>query len=265
VPRVPAAATAPNQRPVGVPEREGIVAPPALPLAEVPLFGPLSIPARRDDPGPPDGLTLDQAIERLVRENLGLRARAFELPQADADVLTAGLRANPLLYFDSQLIPYGTYSAQRPGGPLQYDLNVTYPLDVTHKRKARTLVAARARSVLQAQYQDAVRLQIDNLYTAYSDVLAARETIRFAEAARQGLGELLARTRGLYERGTRTIADVSRIEALHEAAEVEVMDAQEVLRGNKRTLGVLLNMPGPEAEALEIRGTLRDGYPPPTT
>jgi outer membrane protein, heavy metal efflux system len=263
VPRVPAAATAPNRRSVGVPEREGIAAPTALPLAEVPLFGPLSLPARRDDPGPPDGLTLDQAIERLVRENLGLRARAFELPQADADILTAGLRANPLVYFDSQLIPYGTYSSQRPGGPLQYDLNITYPLDVTHKRKARTLVAARARSVLQAQYQDAVRLQLDNLYTAYSDVLAARETIRFAEAARQGLGELLARTRGLHESGTRTIADVSRIEALHEAAEVEVMDAQEVLRGNNRTLGVLLNIPGARAEALEVRGTLHDVYPPP--
>jgi outer membrane protein, heavy metal efflux system len=134
---------------------------------------------------------------------------------------------------------------------------------VTHKRKARTLVAARARSVLQAQYQDAVRLQLDNLYTAYSDVLAARETIRFAEAARQGLGELLARTRGLHESGTRTIADVSRIEALHEAAEVEVMDAQEVLRGNNRTLGVLLNIPGARAEALEVRGTLHDVYPPP--
>ena len=41
------------------------------------------------------------------------------------------------------------------------------------------------------------------------------------------------------------------------------MDAQEVLRGSKRNLGVLLNIPGPQAEALEIRGTLRDVYPPP--
>ena len=82
--------------------------------------------------------------------------------------------------------PTGTTRPQRPGGPLQYDVNITYPLDVTHKRQARTLVARRAKRVLEAQYQDAVRLQIDNLYTAYSDVLGARETIRFAEAARAG-------------------------------------------------------------------------------
>ena len=214
VPRVPTEATQPGRRRVGVPEREGITAPPGLPLAEVPLFGPLAIPAGREDEGPPDGLTLDTAIERLVRENLGLRARSFEIPQADADILTASLRANPLLYADSQLIPYGNYSHKRPGGPTQYDVNITYPLDVTHKRRARTLVARRAKRVLEAQYQDAVRLQIDNLYTAYTDVLGARETIRFAEAAREGLGDPARPDPTAVRAGTRTIADVSRIEAL---------------------------------------------------
>ena len=41
----------------------------------------------------------------MVRCNLELRARAFEIPQARADVLTAGLRANPILYVDGQLVP----------------------------------------------------------------------------------------------------------------------------------------------------------------
>ena len=262
-PRVPPSITQPGQRPVGVPEQEQITAPAILPPGEIPLYGPLAIPRGVEDEGPPDGLTLDLAIDRLIRENLGLKARSLELPQAEADILTASLRANPLLYADSQLIPYGTYSRDRPGGPLQYDLNITYPLDVTHKRRSRTLVARRAKRVLEAQYQDAVRLQIDNLYTAYSDVLAARETIRFASAARQGLAILLDRTRGLYEKGTRTIADVSRIEALFEAAEVELMDAQESIRTSKRSLGVLLNMPGPEAEGLQLRGSIRDTFPPP--
>lgn len=135
VPRVPATATTPGQRTSGVPLREEITTPSSLPLAKVPLFGKLAVPEGREDEGPADGLTLDQAIERVVHDNLALRARAFELPQADADMLTASLRANPLLYADSQLIPYGSYSLRRPGGPLQYDLNITYPLDVTRKRR----------------------------------------------------------------------------------------------------------------------------------
>jgi cobalt-zinc-cadmium efflux system outer membrane protein len=263
VPRVPSSITQPGLRAAGVPEQERITTPAILAPGEIPLYGPLALPTTREEEGPPDGLTLDAAIERLVRENLGLRARSFEIPQADADILTASLRANPLFYADSQLIPYGNYSAQRPGGPLQYDINITYPLDVTHKRQARTLVARRAKRVLEAQYQDAVRIQIDNLYTAYTDIIAARETIRFARAAREGLSILLDRTRRLYEKQTRTIADVGRIEALFESAEVEVMDAEESLRTAKRNLGVLLNLPGPEAEALQLRGSVRDAYPPP--
>jgi cobalt-zinc-cadmium efflux system outer membrane protein len=263
VPRVPPAITRPDQAGAGVPVPEGITAPPILPLTEVRPYGPLAIPSGREDEGPPDGLTLDAAIERLVEQNLGLRSRFYEIPQADADILTASLRANPLLYADSQLIPYGNYSEQRPGGQLQYDLNITYPLDVTHKRQARTRIACRAKRALEAQYQDAVRLQIDNLYTAYSDALAARETIRFAETSRVGLGVILDRTRKMYERGTRTIADVSRLEAVYEAAEIELMDAQEVLRKTKRDLGVLLNMPPAQAEALELRGTIRDDVSPP--
>lgn len=263
VPRVPSSITEPGRRPVGVPENEGIQAPASLAIDEVPLLGPLAIPRGREEEGPPGGLTLDEAIERLVRENLALRSRSFEIPQAEADILTASLRANPLMYADSQLIPYGNDSVQRPGGPIQYDVNITYPLDVTRKRKARTLVACRAKRVLEAQYQDAVRLQIDNLYTTYTDVLGARESIRFAEAAREGLRILLDRTRRMEEHGSRTIADVSRIEALFEAAEVELMDAEEGLRRTKRNLGVLLNMAPPAAEVLQLRGTIHDNAPPP--
>src|SRR5262249_10331512 len=85
----------------------------------------------------------------------------------------------------------------------------------------------------------------------------------FAEAARLGLAALLDRTRRMYALGVRKPAEVSRIEALHEAAEVEVMDAQEALRGARRHLGVLLNVPGPPAEALQVRGTIHDPSPPP--
>ena len=35
--------------------------------------------------------------------------------------------------------------------------------------------------MLEAQYQDAARRSIDNLYTAYVDVLAARQNVRYAE------------------------------------------------------------------------------------
>ena len=77
------------------------------------------------------------------------------------------LCANPIFYADQQLIPYGHFSFLRPGGPQQSDVNINYPLDISFKRAARTVSAREAKSVTEAQLQDAVRNQIDNLYSVY--------------------------------------------------------------------------------------------------
>ena len=70
------------------------------------------------DEGPANSLTLSQAIERLVRASITLRAKSMDIPQAQADVLTAGMLANPVVYFDTQLVPYRPYNAvSNPGGP----------------------------------------------------------------------------------------------------------------------------------------------------
>jgi cobalt-zinc-cadmium efflux system outer membrane protein len=225
-----------------------------LGAADVPIFGPLSLPSGRAET--PGGLTLDDAIELLVRNNRDLRAQSLEIPQARADVLTASLRANPILYADSQLIPYGNFTPQRPGGQTQYDVNITWPLDVSGKRKSRTLVAHRALHVLEAQYQDAVRLQIGNLYMAYVDALAARETVRYAKTAVDGLAQVgeIARTR--LKAKVTTPAEVNRLVIQHEAAQAELAQAVQAERDADRVLGVMLDMPPETAENLELGGTL---------
>jgi cobalt-zinc-cadmium efflux system outer membrane protein len=262
-PRVPASIATPGQGMVATPLTRVIAAPAPLPITTLPVFGPLELPKVVEEEGPPGGLTLDEAIERLVRDNLDLNAKSFEIPQAKADVLTASLRANPILYADTQLVPYGRYTRSTPGGPTQYDVNVSQPLDLSRKRQARTEAAERAVNVLEAQYQDAVRLQIDNLYTAYVDILAARETARFARASVAGLERVRAVTETLYKRSGATRPDLARIRMQKEAAEVGEVEAREALLRATRSLGVLLNVPPDRAEQIELRGTIADAAPPP--
>ena len=80
-------------------------------------------------------MTLDEAIDTAIRENLDLRSQFYEIPQAQADVLQAGLRANPVFYADGQLLPYGKFNRSNPGGPTQYDVNISHPLDLNGKRQ----------------------------------------------------------------------------------------------------------------------------------
>ncbi len=231
---------------------------PRLPVSPASPFGALALPIGEDEEGPPDGLTLDRAIERLVRDNLDLRSKSFEIPQADADILTAGLRANPILYSDVQCVPYGSFSRARPGGQTQYDINITYPLDLSGKRQARTLVACQAKRVLEAQYQDAVREEIDNLYTEFVDVLASRETVR---EAKEAVAELVAEP--TLPRGKRPPEDDLRLEVQRESAEIALTEAEELYKSDLRALGALLRMTPVEAERLQVRGSLHDRMPLP--
>jgi cobalt-zinc-cadmium efflux system outer membrane protein len=232
------------------------------PSFELPLYGPLELPARPVEE-PDAGLSLDEAIARLIQANLDLQAKFLEITQARADVLTASLRANPVLYYGTQLIPYGRFSDDRPGGQTQYDLNVTLPLDLNRKRRARIEAAGRAQRVVEAQYQDAVRLKIAELYAVYVDILAARETVQYAQASIEGLDRIIEVTRVRQRGGELTTADVERVEIQRAAAQVGLTEAEEALGEATRALAPLLNLSLPEAQSLELRDPIRVRTPPP--
>ncbi len=247
------------QGPTNLPFGTTLLPIPRLPVSPTSPFGALALPPGEDDEGPPDGMTLDQAIARLVRDNLDLKSKSFEIPQADADILTAGLRANPILYTDVQNYPYGAFSRARPGGQTQYDINITYPLDLSRKRPSRVLVACRAKRVLEAQFQDAVREEIDNLYTEFIDVLAARETVREAKEAVAELESLPSSPRA-----RKTPDEDLRLEVQRESAEIALTEAEEQYRSDLRALGTLLKLTPAESERLQVRGSLHELTPTPT-
>jgi cobalt-zinc-cadmium efflux system outer membrane protein len=266
-PRVPAATTRPGGGMLA-PAPRGITAPPALPISSFPLFGSLAVPTGPDEEGPSNGLTLDMAIERLIHDNLDLRAKAHEIPKSRADVLTAGLRANPLMFFDAQRVPYGGNGGGRGGGSsvqngTEYDINFNHPLDLNGKRQARIDVASRAKRVLEAQYQDVVRVEIDNLYTAFVNILGERETVRYAEASVAGLRRVLNTTQVQLENKVITEADFLQVKGQLAASELGLADARELLHDAKQSLCVLLNIPTDQADSLETRGSIHDRLPPP--
>jgi cobalt-zinc-cadmium efflux system outer membrane protein len=259
-PRVPTSISDPGNQ-AGTPLIPGAQAlPAAQPLTAVPLYGSLDLPTV-DDEGPADGLTYDDALARLLEFNPELAARRIEIPMARADVVTASLRANPIFYSDAQLVPYGEYTKKSPGGQTQYDVNISHPLDLSHKRKQRSRVATQALRAVEVQYLDAVRIQIGNMGNAYVDALAARETLRYVEAGQKGLDSVLEATQGLAARGSRTSADVGRILAQRQSARVGVIEATERYRRARATLGGYLALAPAESEPLELRAALQPPEP----
>jgi cobalt-zinc-cadmium efflux system outer membrane protein len=224
----------------------------------------LALSELAEDEGSPVGLTLDAAIQRMMAANLDLLALRYEIPQADADVLTAGLRANPLLYVDTQFIPYGTFTNTRPGGPTQYDLNITYPVDLSRKRQARVRVACVARRVLEAQYQDVVRRQIGNLYRAFVDLQAARIGYLTAEEALRDQERVIERERGRSNQAVPS-PDSERLFLHLDKTRGARDDARDTLDDSREALALLINLPPDETARLEPQGRLRDPIALPLT
>jgi outer membrane protein, heavy metal efflux system len=225
----------------------------------------LDVPEGQIKVGPPDGMTVDQAIDLCVQQNIDLQAQRLEISMAEADILTANLRGNPIFYADNQLVPYGHYSFRRPGGPAQADVNVTYPLDITRKRRFRTVVAQRAKRVAEAQMIDAVRNQVDTLYTYFGDNVAAEITVEFSRKFALGLRRLLKLNEDLKGAGFITPPDVLAIQAQLEQAELAIKEAEGGLQSSRQNLALVLNMPLADAPKIQVRDFVRDVRPLPVS
>lgn len=222
----------------------------------VPQYGDLDLPADFVMFGPENGMSLDTAIEIVVKQNLDLQAARLEIPMAQADVLTAGLRANPVFYADTQLIPYGHYSFLRPGGPAQTDINLNLPLDVTFKRLARVDSAKAAKYVTEAQLQDAVRNQIDNLYTFYEDAVSAGLTVQFSELYVTGIRRVLKLTEDLYKAAQAQLSDVLTMRANVMKSELQLQEAIVARSKANRALALILNMPLDRVDDIRVRDSV---------
>ena len=224
--------------------------------------GPARFELPADDEDNAEGLTLEAAIDRLLASNLDLAAKFQDIPKGRADILSAGLRNDPVLFLSASQLPYQQYSSQRPGTPL-YDITLVQPLDVSGKHRSSVRVAEQEYRVLEARYQDAVRHEIDKLYTAYVDVLEARALRKTAQAEVAVLTELVETARRLVQKGgQRPRAELTAARLRKARAEITLQHADITLQRVRRNLAVLLAAPE-MADSLRLRGSLHDRAPPP--
>jgi cobalt-zinc-cadmium efflux system outer membrane protein len=123
-------------------------------------------------------LTIRQAIDEAIQHNLTLLAERSRLAVADAALVTARLRPNPVTSASADHLDWlGTgFNEVNNGGPPEYALRVDVPFERGSKRDKRITVASIERTIAEAEFANAVRqLQMD-VTLACIDVLAARAT-----------------------------------------------------------------------------------------
>jgi len=138
------------------------------------------------------GISFQQAVACGVRSNLDLLAAQYNVPLAQADELTAGLWYNPALNMSATLQPYGrNWNQTSAGGPRQFDVGLTYPIDWSLKKIKIWRSAKVATRTAEAGFQDAVRLKVLDIRSAYIDVMLAQAVLSLAEEKEVNLQRLV--------------------------------------------------------------------------
>ena len=131
----------------------------------------------------PTLITLDQAIELALAHNHSLRATRTLILQNQAQEITANLRPNPTLNFDSQFLPIfqpSDFSTDNLSSVQQFDAGIGYLFERGRKRQHRLQAARDQTAVTRAQVSDAERTLTFNVGQAFVAVLLAESTLQFA-------------------------------------------------------------------------------------
>jgi len=203
---------------------------------------------------PPGAVTVAQAVTEAVDHNLSLLAERYNVTVADAAVLTAGLRPNPVftadvILPDSNLMDTGV-------GLREGVVRTDYVVERAGKRDRRIDQATLARSVAELQLLDSTRRLVLDVETACADVQLARLNLSLAQENLDAFNNVV----GVNVERVRTgdLAEVelarSRLAALQFRNDVEQQTARLAV-ARTRLEGLLGRRP---AGAIEVIGNLRD-------
>lgn len=132
----------------------------------------------------PTRITLDDAISLALSNSPSLKATRTQIAQNKAQEVTANLRPNPLLSWDSQFIPVfspGNFSEDTLNNLQQFDVGVGYLFERGHKRQNRLRAAQDATAVTESQVVDAERTLAFNVAQQFINALLANSNLSFAQ------------------------------------------------------------------------------------
>jgi outer membrane protein, heavy metal efflux system len=129
----------------------------------------------------PDKVTLSQAVREAIDHNLSLLAERYNLSVADARIITARLRPNPVVTAGVDYIDMlGQFSPDKNVGPTEYNLRTDFILERGGKRERRIEVAQDAREVTQLQLLNTTRQLVLDVQNAFVDALQASDSVTLA-------------------------------------------------------------------------------------
>jgi outer membrane protein, heavy metal efflux system len=213
-------------------------------------------------------LTVDQAVNETIAHNLDFLAQKYDLSIAEAQIVTAKLRPNPLLTLDADHLDFlGTgfsttsTNGKMPnnGGPTEYSIRADYLHERGGKRQARTALAVGNRDVTRLGLADSVRSLIQTVQSAYVDVVAAKDTLKLAQENLKTFDDIATINQARFKDG-----DIAEVELMRsEVAELQFANSvrQAELQVNSSLSKLQLLLGRTKLQKFDVVADLRHDMP----
>lgn len=159
-------------------------------------------------------VSLDEAIDLALAHSPSLKASRSQIPQNKAQEITANLRPNPVISWDTQFIPLfnpGEISADYFNNQAQFDLGLGYTLERGKKRQHRLEAARNQTAVTLSQVGDVQRGLIFSIAQQFINVLLAESNLRFANEALKSYQDTVNISEQRYKDGDISEGDLLKI------------------------------------------------------
>jgi len=184
-------------------------------------------------------VTLPEAIEIFMRQNLELVAARYDIETADAEKLTARLRPNPQLSFGLADLPLNLK------GPLikeqTYDYGISRTIELGGKRSKRIETADANADVARGQFQMVVWQMTNDLKRKFYTVVLNQSLLNLARENETTFAEIVKHTSELVNAGEISGLDLDRVEVEKLKFDTDLANAERdyevALRDLRFTLG----------------------------
>lgn len=180
--------------------------------------GQTTSPAQQASPSsqqPVTRVTLEEAIRLALTGSPSIKAARTQITQSKAQEVTANLRPNPVLSWDTQFIPIfnpGSFSSNTLDNLQQFDVGIGYLFERGHKRKNRLQAAQDATLVTEFQVADMERALAFNVGQQFVNALLANSNLQFAQEDLNGFQQTVTISEQRFKAGDISEGDFLKIQ-----------------------------------------------------
>jgi outer membrane protein, heavy metal efflux system len=187
-------------------------------------------------------LTIQQAVAEAVQKNLNVLAERYSVPIAEARIITASLRPNPVLSVEGVYLDIlGTgYNDFNKAGPEEFAVRTDFVFERGGKRQRRIDVAESATSTAELQFLNTVRSVVLEVQTAFVDLLQAKADLALAQKTLDTFRETVQINTGRVRAGDLAEVELLRTQVAELQFENAVAQARLKVETGRAKLRVLL-------------------------